>query len=130
VIMDLAAEKVPSTENGTIVTRKFVTEHRDIVQRYVDSLIEAIAVMKKDKPGTLVVMKKLLNVDDEAALSQAYDFYVAKIFPTYPTPDANAFKAARDDLAKSNPAVKDIDVTKLLDPSFVEDARKRGVGGS
>lgn len=128
VIMDLAAERVPSTENGTIMTQKFLAEHRDVAQRYVDALIEAIVAMKKDRAGTIAVMRKLLNIDDEAALAQTYDFYVAQIFPVYPVPDAAAFKASRDDLAKTNTAVKDLDVTKLLDPSLVEDARARGVG--
>ena len=130
VIVDLAKEKVAATDNGTIVTRKYLNAHKDVVQKYVDALIDAVATMKKDKPTTLKVMEKLLKVTDQAALSQTYDFYVTQIFPTYPVPDPAAFKASRDDLIATVPALKDFDVTKILDRSFVDDAQKRKVGGS
>ncbi|GAC1698124.1 MAG: ABC transporter substrate-binding protein [Candidatus Limnocylindrales bacterium] len=129
VIVDLAKEKVVATDNGTIVTRTYLTAHRDVVQKYVDSLVEAVATMKKDKATTLKVMEKLLKVTDQQALSETYDFYVTQIFPVYPVPDEAAFKASRDDLAATTPTLKGFDVTKILDRSFVDDAKKRNVGG-
>src|SRR5437867_11815482 len=33
VIMDLAAQKVPAVENCTIVTKKYASEHKDVIQR-------------------------------------------------------------------------------------------------
>ena len=130
VIMDLAAQKVPAVENCTIVTKKFAAEHKDIMQKYVDSLIQAIVAMKKDKPGTLPVMQKLLNVTDQDALSETYDYYVTAIFPIYPEVTPDAWTYSRDELAKTNAAVKGLDVTKVIDNSFVKDAQTRKVGGS
>ncbi len=129
VIVDLAAQKVPATENTTAVTKKFANEHKDVVQKYVDSLVDAIVSMKKDKPTTVKVMQSLLRVDDQAALSQTYDFYVTQIFPVYPELTAPIWSYSRDELAKTNPAVKGLDVTKVFDNSFVADAQKRKVGG-
>jgi NitT/TauT family transport system substrate-binding protein len=130
VIYDLAAQNVPAVENCTIVTKKFATEHKDILQKYVDSLIQAIVAMKKDKPGTLPVMQKLLNVTDQDALSQTYDYYVTQIFPIYPEVTPDTWTYSRDELAKTNAAVKGLDVTKVIDNSFVKDAQARKVGGS
>jgi len=73
--------------------------------------------------------QKLLKVTDPKALSETYDFYVGQIFPTYPVPDEAAFKASRDELAATTPALKGFDVTKVLDRSFVDDAQRRKVGG-
>ncbi|MHB8630355.1 MAG: ABC transporter substrate-binding protein [Candidatus Limnocylindria bacterium] len=129
VIVDLAKQKVLSTDNGTIVTRSYLNTHKDVIQRYVDSLIEAVATMKKDKPTTLKVMQKLLKVTDPQALSQTYDFYVSQIFPTYPLPGVAEFQASRDELTATAPQLKGFDVTKILDPTFVQDAQKRKVGG-
>ncbi len=129
VIMDLAQQKVPAVENTTVTTKKFISEHRDVVQKYVDSLVDAIATMKKDKATTLQVMGRLLKLDDPAALSQTYDFYVTSIFPTYPEVTPPAWLYSRDLLAKTTPTVKDLDVTKVIDGSFVADAQKRKVGG-
>ena len=129
VIMDLAAQNVPAVENCTIVTSKYMSEHKDVMQKYVDSLIQAIVAMKKDKAGTIPVMQKLLNVTDQDALSQTYDYYVTQIFPVYPTVAAKEWLYSRDELAKTNAAVKDLDVTKVFDNSFVKNAQDRKVGG-
>ena len=130
VIMDLAAQKVPAVENCTIVTKKYATEHKNVLQKYVDSLVQAIVAMKKDKAGTLPVMSKLLNVTDQDALSQTYDYYVTQIFPVYPEVTPDAWTYSRDELAKTNAAVKGLDVTTVIDNSFVKDAEARKVGGS
>src|SRR5439155_5414049 len=129
VIMDLASQKVPAVENCTIVTKKYASEHKDVIQKYVDSLIQAIVAMKKDKAGTLPVMQKLLNVTDQDALSQTYDYYVTQIFPIYPELTMDVWTYSRDDLAKTNPAVKGLDLTKVIDNSFVQNAKDRKVGG-
>src|SRR5438270_330313 len=129
VIMDLAAQKVPAVENCTIVTKKYASEHKDVMQKYVDSLVQAIVAMKKDKPGTLPVMQKLLNVNDQDALSETYDYYVAQIFPIYPEVTPDAWNYSRDELAKTNAAVKGLDVTKVIDNTFVKDAQTRKLGG-
>jgi hypothetical protein len=75
-------------------------------------------------------MEKLLNVTDQAALSQTYDYYVTQIFPIYPEVTADAWIYSRDEFAKTNAAVKDLDVTKVIDNSFVQNAKDRKVGGS
>jgi NitT/TauT family transport system substrate-binding protein len=129
VIMDLAKENVPAVENCTIVTKKFANEHKDVMQKYVDSLIQSIVAMKKDKPGTLPVMEKLLKVTDQDALSQTYDYYVTQIFPIYPTVQPREWLYSRDEFAKTNAAVKDLDVTKVIDNTFVKNAQDRKVGG-
>jgi NitT/TauT family transport system substrate-binding protein len=129
VIMDLAAQNVPAVENCTIVTKKYASEHKDVMQKYVDSLIQSIVAMKKDKAGTIPVMQKLLNVSDQDALSQTYDYYVTQIFPVYPTVATKEWLYSRDELAKSNAAVKDLDVTKVIDNTFVKNAQDRKVGG-
>jgi NitT/TauT family transport system substrate-binding protein len=129
VIMDLAAQNVPAVENCTIVTKKYASEHKDVMQKYVDSLIQSIVAMKKDKAGTIPVMQKLLNVTDQDALSQTYDYYVTQIFPVYPTVATKEWLYSRDELAKSVAAVKDLDVTKVIDNTFVKNAQDRKVGG-
>ena len=129
VVMDLASQNVPAVENCTIVTKKYADEHKDVVQKYVDSLIQSIVAMKKDKAGTLVVMEKLLKVTDQDALSQTYDYYVTQIFPVYPSVTPKEWTYSRDELAKTTPTVKDLDVTKIIDNSFVKNAQDRKLGG-
>jgi ABC-type nitrate/sulfonate/bicarbonate transport system substrate-binding protein len=128
VIVDLAAEKIPATDNCTVVRRTYTQSNRQTVQAFIDAEIEAIAAAKKDKPGTIKVMAKLLKIEDQEALGQAYDFYVSQIMPSYPHLEAATFNYTRETLSATNPAVKNLDVTKAFDDSFVTDAEKRGVG--
>ena len=129
VIVDLAKEKIPATDNATIVTRAYASAHKDVIQRYIDAEVEAIALAKKDKVATVKVLAKLLKLDDQEALSQTYDFYVGQIIPAYPHVTAETFNYTKQQLATTNPKVKDLDVTKAFDDSFVADAEKRGVAG-
>jgi NitT/TauT family transport system substrate-binding protein len=131
VIYDLASEKLPATDNCTIVLRSWADKNPQAVQAYVDAEIEAIGIAKKDKAKTIPILAKLLKLDttkDAAALEQTYDFYVGQIFPLYPHATAATFNYTRDDLAKTNAKVKDLDVTKVFDDKYVADAEKRGIG--
>ena len=131
VVYDLAAQKVPATDNCTIVLKSWADKNQSALQGYVDAEIEAIAVAKKDKAKTLPILAKLLKLDttkDADALSQTYDFYVSAIIPAYPHPDVKAFNASRDTLVATNAKAKDLDVTRVLDDKYVADAEKRGVG--
>jgi ABC-type nitrate/sulfonate/bicarbonate transport system substrate-binding protein len=132
-VYDLAAEKLPATDNCSIVLRSWAEKNPQAVQSYVDAEIEAIGIAKKDKAKTIPILGKLLKLDpakpdDAAALSQTYDFYVTTIFPLYPHPTAATFMSTRDELVATNPKVKDLDVTKVFDDKYVADAEKRGVG--
>ena len=71
---------------------------------------------------------ELLQLDDQDALGQAYDFYVTQIMPVYPHVTTETFNYTKDTLAATNAAVKTLDVTKAIDDSFVADAEKRGIG--
>jgi NitT/TauT family transport system substrate-binding protein len=131
VIHDLAAQKVPATDNCTIVLKSWADKNKAAVQGYIDAEIEAIAAAKKDKTKTIEILAKLLKLDvtkDKDALTQTYDFYVGTIIPSFPHPDVKAFQATRDTLVATNAKAKDFDVTKVIDDSYVADAEKRGVG--
>ena len=131
VIYDLAQQKLPATDNCSVVLKSWASTHKEAVQAYVDAEIEAIAAAKKDKAKTIPILAKLLNLDvtkDADALSQTYDFYVGQIMPVYPHPAAAAFQATLKDLISTNPKAEGFDVTKAIDDTFVADAEKRGVG--
>lgn len=131
VVYDLAAQKVLATDNGTIVLRSWADKNKAALQGYVDAEIEAIGIARKDKAKTLPILAKLLKLDpvkDADAVSQTYDFYVGTIFPLYPHPVVDSFNASRDTLVAQNPNLKDLDVRRVIDDSFVSDAEKRGVG--
>jgi len=129
-LFNLAALKLPTVNNGIVAQRSYVQSHRDTVQRYIDALIEGIARMKKDKAFAVGVLKKYLKVDDDQALSATYDNAVTNLFPSLPYIRPEHMADAVEVLSAKNPKVRDFDVKKLLDNSFVKCAADRGLQGS
>jgi len=130
VLYDLAAEKLPSANTAITVQRSWLNANRDVAQRYVDSIVEAIARSRSDKDLALKVLAKYLKNDDQRALQTTYDFFVGQVTPTYPTTSTDQFADVIAQLSPQNDKIASFDLTKLLDPSFVQSAIDRHLGGS
>jgi NitT/TauT family transport system substrate-binding protein len=128
VLYDLAAQKLPSVGDCIVVKRDFLNSHKDVLQRYVDSIVQAIAYNKKNKEPTLPILSKYLQNDDQRAIGVTYDFFVGSVTPDYPTVDAKLFGDAIDQLSAQNDKIKAFDVSSILDNEFVQSAQERHVG--
>jgi ABC-type nitrate/sulfonate/bicarbonate transport system substrate-binding protein len=122
--------KLPAANTAVIAQRGWVNSHRDMVQRYVDGLVEATAHLKQDKPGTVAVLKKYYKSDDDSGMAAAYDFHVGEVVASLPMPRPEQFADAVEQLGESNARVREVDLGNLLDPTFVQDAADRGLGSS
>jgi NitT/TauT family transport system substrate-binding protein len=129
IIYDLAAEKVPAAGGAVLVQRSWLNANRDVAQRYIDALVDAAARARQDRALAISVLQKYLNTDDQRALAATYDFFVGSVIPVYPVVNAAQFADSIDQLVPNNPAIKDYDLSKLLDNSFVQSAMDRHVGG-
>jgi NitT/TauT family transport system substrate-binding protein len=127
VIYDLASQKLPSANTSVVVTRKFMTENRAVVQRYVDSLVLGIKKMKGDRDFGIAVLKKYFKSTDDRAMAATYDFYAQLVTARQPFPKPEMFADAQAILGATNASVKSYDVTKMLDTSFVQSAVDRGL---
>jgi ABC-type nitrate/sulfonate/bicarbonate transport system substrate-binding protein len=126
VLFDEASLKLPVVNNGINVKRSFMQSNKDAVQRYIDSIVMAIAALRKDKAGGIAVYKKQLKVSDEDALGKTYDFAMG-IFPDLPYAKADQLADSVRVLGGKNAKVKEYDLSKMLDESFVKSAGDRGL---
>jgi NitT/TauT family transport system substrate-binding protein len=126
-LINMAELKLPAVSQTTIAQRSWLASHRELAQKYVDTLIEAGERMRQDKPGTVKIISKYLKNDDERAMSYTYDFYVGQVYPRAPYPRPEMFRDSLAELAKSNPNLANFDVATILDPSFVQNAVDRGL---
>ena len=127
-LVDLASQHLPAANTSVVMQRSFVESHHDLVQRFVDALIESSVQLKKDKPGTVAVLGNYYKSNDDNAMTAAYDFYANEVVQPLPYPKPDQFKDSIDTLSVTNPKVHDVDLTKILDPSFVQNAADRGLG--
>jgi NitT/TauT family transport system substrate-binding protein len=124
-LYNLAALKLPTAHNVIAVQRAWAKDHRDIVQRYIDSMVQAVAIAKKDRAQTISVFKKYFKSDDEMELGKAADFFTKEVLPALPYPQPEQFVDAKTVLGQRNEKVRNLDVASILDPSFVKSAATR-----
>jgi NitT/TauT family transport system substrate-binding protein len=123
----MADLNLPTTATAIVVTRAFVTANRAVVQRYVDSIVEAIAKARADRAGTIAALKKYLKSEDDKGMQAAYDWYVGTVLKDPPTPTAAQLAGIQDVVSKFNEKVKTVDPAKIIDDSFVKSALDRGL---
>jgi NitT/TauT family transport system substrate-binding protein len=129
-LFDIASLKLPAATAGLVAQRSWVNAHKDQTQRYIDSIVEAIAWERKNKAQEEDVMRKVFKIDDPKTLDATYQYYVLTTMAQVPLPKVAEFQATADEVAKQNPKVKGFDVAKILDPSFVQSAADRGLQNS
>jgi NitT/TauT family transport system substrate-binding protein len=126
-IAKMADLNLTTAATTIVVTRAYVTANRDVVQRYVDSIVEAIAKARADKPGTVATLKKYLKSDDDKGMQAAYDWYVGTVLKYPPTPSGVQLASIREVVSKFNDKVRTVDTARMVDDSFVKSALDRGL---
>jgi NitT/TauT family transport system substrate-binding protein len=126
-MVDLAAAKIPAVNDCIVAPRAWVAANHDVMQKFVDSVMQAKVKVKADKAFTFDVFKKYLKITDTTSLQGNYDYYVMQVIPDQPYPAPEGFKDALAGLAAQNPKAAGFDATKVIDPSFVKSAADRGM---
>jgi NitT/TauT family transport system substrate-binding protein len=127
MLFDMTALGIPNAQGVIATNRAYAKEHSDVIQHFMDSLIESIAQSKKDKPGSLPVLKAQLKIEDDAVVAATYDFFIGKIVPRVPTPKVEQFADEITILSQSNDKVKGFNIAPYIDPSFLEQSITRGL---
>ena len=126
-LFDMSKLGLPSSVDLLVAQRAYVSSRHDAVQRVVDSLVEALAREKQDKPGAVGLLKKYLESQDQAGMEAAFDFYTTSVLPALPAPKVEQFADAQRTTAAVNPKAADVKVESFIDPSFVKNAADRGL---
>jgi NitT/TauT family transport system substrate-binding protein len=129
-ILDLASQSNLLTATlSHVVRRAYRDANRDVVQRYVDGLVDGIARWRKDRAYSQQILQKYLKNDDPKLLAASYDYAVRpELTPTYPYPRPEQFADTIAVLGPKNDRLTKLDVAAYLDPSFVKSAEDRGIG--
>jgi NitT/TauT family transport system substrate-binding protein len=128
-VYDMARQKLPAANTVVAVTGSYLRAHKQVVQDYVDSLVETIGRLKKDRPFAEQVLTHWEKVTDQKLLDDTYAFYTQEVFATYPVPQPAQYQPAIQSLSATNPRLASFQVSKALDASFAKSAQSRKVGG-
>jgi NitT/TauT family transport system substrate-binding protein len=127
-LLDLAKQKLPFASVTVVARRSYVAANRSIVQRLIDSIVEAIGREKKDRALGIGVLKKYYKSSDDRLMAAAYDYYAQEVVQQPPYCRSNQFTDAQAVLGARNDKVKSFDLDKLFDNSFVKSSADRGLG--
>ncbi len=117
-LLDLAAQHIPTSNVGVAATDDYVKSHGDQIRRFMTAVQQAIKREKSDEPYATSVLSKHLNVTDPKALHETWAYYT-RVLPDVPTPTVDQLQTSVTELAPTNPAVKNLDLSTLVDASFV-----------
>jgi NitT/TauT family transport system substrate-binding protein len=130
MLLDMTTLGIPNAQ-GVIATRRaYAKDHPDVIQHFMDSLIESIARSKNDRAGSLPVLKAQLKLEDDAIVAATYDFFVGKVVPNVPTPTAVQFADSISILSRQNDKVRGFDVAPFIEVSYLDSSLKRGLDKS
>jgi ABC-type nitrate/sulfonate/bicarbonate transport system substrate-binding protein len=124
-LFDMAAAGLATAVVTVIAQRSFVNANRDVVQRYVDALVQALAKEKNDREFTIGEIQKLLKYDDPQGLASTYEYYSKEVHPQLPYPDVAQFEQAVKGAQNAN--ARELKIDTVIDRSFVQSAADRGL---
>lgn len=119
VMLHLPTLNIPYASTGVSTRGDIIRDDPDLVRRYLSAQIEAIALMKKDRPFTLKVLSKYLRTNDMDLLNESYDIQITKYMQKTPLPTVEAVRSVLEELTDRNPKAKDLDPNKFFDDRFV-----------
>jgi NitT/TauT family transport system substrate-binding protein len=127
MLFDMTTLDIPNAQGVIATKRAYAKDHPEVIQHFMDSLIESIARSKNDRAGSLPVLKAQLKLEDDAIVAATYDFFIGEVVPNIPTPTAAQFANSISILSRQNEKLDGFDVTSFIDTSYLNNAVKRGL---
>ncbi len=127
MLFDLTSEGLPNSQGVIATKRAYAAANPQVVQNFVNALVEGIALMKKDRAGALPVLKAQLSLEDDAIVAATYDFFAKSVVPSVPMPEAKQFADSISILSEKNDKVKGFDISKYIDTSYIQKAVALGL---
>jgi NitT/TauT family transport system substrate-binding protein len=123
-ILDLAKLKIPAAY-AIAARRDWVRAHPAVVQAYIDAIVQGLYKEKHDKAYTVALLKRYFKSDDDKEMNATWDFYTSEVAPTVPRATPAQFADALGELERTNDKIRNFDVSKIIDNSFVERAAQK-----
>jgi NitT/TauT family transport system substrate-binding protein len=126
ILFDMTTLGIPNAQGVIATKRAYAKDHPEVIQHFMDALIESIAGAKNDRAGSLPVLKAQLKLEDDSIVAATYEFFIGKVVPSAPTPLAAQFADGIAILSRQNDKLKGFDVAPFIDTSYLDNSLKRG----
>jgi NitT/TauT family transport system substrate-binding protein len=127
MLFDLTTEGLPNAQGVIATKRDYAKANPQVVQNFINAVVEGIALMKADRAAALPVLKDQLKLEDDAIVGATYDFFAKGVVPSVPLPEPKQFADGIAILSEKNDKVIGFDVSKFIDTSYVQKAVSLGL---
>lgn len=104
--------------NNIASTDRFIREEPQTVFSFLRAFVEGIAYYRTHKAESMQMIKEFLRVSDNAIAEEAYEYY-SRITPAKPYPNAEGVRAVLEEIALTEPAIKNAKIEQFVDASFI-----------
>jgi ABC-type nitrate/sulfonate/bicarbonate transport system substrate-binding protein len=108
--------RIPST--GIVTMRETLERSPDQVRRMLRALTRARAFAKENKPATVAILKRFVQLNDEELVSKIYDYHKRAETPDGRVESALAADTIRDSL-QAEAITKEVPVNQVFDFSYL-----------
>jgi NitT/TauT family transport system substrate-binding protein len=116
-ILDLAKQKIPTSNVGLAATNDYVSSHTGQIKKFMAAVKQAIKREKSDEKYSVSELSKHLKVKDSKALHETYAYYAREVLPDQPTPTVAQLQTSKDTLKKT-PGVSGLNLSNIVDDRF------------
>jgi len=104
--------------NNIATTDRFIRDEPQTVFSFLRAFVEGIAYYRTHKVESIQMIKEFLRVSDNAIAEEAYEYY-SRITPAKPYPSAEGVRGVIEEIAASEPAIRNAKIEQFVDPSFI-----------
>jgi len=131
LLVDLTPLDVPYLRNIVAVSEKSLRDDSRMVARFVEAFAEGMRFYRNhaNKDENLRILAKYLRLPldkQRAAVEEGYEIY-RDVMLRKPYPDPSAMKLLLEIVAESNPKAKNLNLSSMVDGSFVERLDREGI---
>ena len=126
LMLHLPTLNIPYAANGISTRGDILRNDPELVRRYLSAVIEASALMKKDRAFSFKILGKYLRTNDADLLNETYDVQIVKYLLKVPLPTGENVKSVIEEIAERNPRAKDQDAKSFFDDRFVRQLETSG----
>ena len=129
-LINLGQHKAPGADTVIAVTDSYLASHKAVVQKFIDALVETIAYERTHKSFTEGLYTKDAKVVGQAVLNATYDDQFQQVLlSNYPDVRTSQFESDLAIMRSENPKLDKVNVSSLLDNSFVAAAAAKHLSG-
>lgn len=126
MLVDLSAIGVEYQGAGVVTTRSYVSEHPDIIRRYLRAYVEGLHRFKTDRDFSLKILAKYSRIAERDMLEETYNHYAVKVMPRVPYPTTKGIRLVLDEIGSRSPKAREIAPESLVDLSYLKEIDSSG----